>query len=47
MENVELTFRKLAKETANRIFATILLDQISPNDPSWEIDSETGFTPRR
>jgi hypothetical protein len=30
MENVELAFRELAKETPNRIFATSLLDKSVP-----------------
>lgn len=30
IENVELKFRELAKETSNRVFATSLLDQPDP-----------------
>ena len=36
MEKVELNFRELAKETTNRIFATILLDQSVPVIRPWK-----------
>ena len=36
MENVELRFRELAKETANRIFAVNLLDQSVPKIRPWK-----------
>lgn len=37
MENVELKFRELAKETANRIFAISLLDKSIPVIRPWKL----------
>lgn len=36
IENVELKFRELAKETSNRIFAISLLDQSTPVIRPWK-----------
>ena len=36
MENVELKFRELAKETTNRIFAISLPDQAVPTIRPWK-----------
>jgi hypothetical protein len=40
MENVELKFRELAKETANRIFAISLLDKSIPVIRPWKLTAK-------